>query len=433
MAVSDLRRLLDIGAAAISDIEGGASAVVTSESGGFFWGEGSELRPANNGSANPNQPDPAPQRQDINQPHLALTLMKLPVQTSISNTMATPSDISKAKIATPLPPSPPSTLHLLQNPFRTLHTIWLFTHNDLKTIIFSSLSFSIFIHIATSPTPDAHWTTHLRPIPAIVLWTWLNLLPATIDNQRQPDSIQEDALNKPWRPLPSARISPSQATSIMYASIILSLLLSIYIGGLGPCLILLVLEAWYNRFSGADENYLIRNGLNGLGFLGYLAGAAEVALRESGGVDLWKQFLCQEGGALWMGILGLVVATTVQMQDLYDQVGDSARGRRTLPLVIGDGGARWVTAGTMVAWGAGCPVFWGWRGEGIGGWVSLGLTVVVVGRMLVFREVKDDRRTFLGWNFWLIGGGYVAFTWRSRRIPGKQESSIIYRQKEQQM
>ena len=45
-------------------------------------------------------------------------------------------------------------------------------------------------------------------------------------------------------------------------------------------------------------------------------------------------------GYNWLGILGGVVVTTMQVQDLKDQAGDRARGRKTWPLVVGDSVSR---------------------------------------------------------------------------------------------
>jgi hypothetical protein len=48
------------------------------------------------------------------------------------------------------------------------------------------------------------------------------------------------------------------------------------------------------------------------------------------------------GDYLWGGF------STLHMQDMYDQAGDSLRDRRTLPLVVGDSSARWMTIVPML-------------------------------------------------------------------------------------
>lgn len=101
----------------------------------------------------------------------------------------------------------------------------------------------------------------------------------------------------------------------------------------------------------------------------------------------------------WFAIIGGIVFTTVHLQDLYDQDGDALRGRRTLPLVIGDLPTRWLIAAVMPIWGLACPLFW--RATAIG-WifsVSLGVTVVV--RTLMMRTTESDKSIFIVWNMWM--------------------------------
>ena len=56
-------------------------------------------------------------------------------------------------------------------------------------------------------------------------------------------------------------------------------------------------------------------------------------------------------------IIGAVVFSTVQMQDLYDQAGDKLRGRKSLPFVAGDAPARWMTVVPMGLWCIICPSY----------------------------------------------------------------------------
>jgi len=57
-----------------------------------------------------------------------------------------------------------------------------------------------------------------------------------MDNQRQAESIEEDKFNKPWRPLPSGRMSAGQATKLMLVFYAIALAISAYMGGLSQCL-----------------------------------------------------------------------------------------------------------------------------------------------------------------------------------------------------
>ncbi|KAI5830055.1 hypothetical protein K523DRAFT_209059, partial [Schizophyllum commune Tattone D] len=55
---------------------------------------------------------------------------------------------------------------------------------------------------------------------------------------------------------------------------------------------------------------------------------------------------------------GLIFATTGQAQDFRDREGDAAIGRKTLPIVLPQGLARWSLAVLLFAWTAGLTYLW---------------------------------------------------------------------------
>ncbi|KAF6223097.1 hypothetical protein HO173_013310 [Letharia columbiana] len=75
-----------------------------------------------------------------------------------------------------------------------LYSIWLFTYSDLKTIVGPKTAFGIFNSLQASAfdLPCLQYSTALKRLPLVVFWTWINLLPFSIDNQRQPEAIRED-------------------------------------------------------------------------------------------------------------------------------------------------------------------------------------------------------------------------------------------------
>lgn len=60
----------------------------------------------------------------------------------------------------------------------------------------------------------------------------------------------------------------------------------------------------------------------------------------------------------WLGLIAAVVFSTVQTQDMADQVGDRLRHRRSMPLTLGDGSTRWITALLMIGWSVCCALYW---------------------------------------------------------------------------
>jgi len=56
------------------------------------------------------------------------------------------------------------------------------------------------------------------------VWVWFHLLLCNVSNQAR--SCKEDKVNHPWRPLPSQRISESQAVALRWSTVVFCLLLS---------------------------------------------------------------------------------------------------------------------------------------------------------------------------------------------------------------
>ncbi|KAF6226854.1 hypothetical protein HO133_008295 [Letharia lupina] len=277
-----------------------------------------------------------------------------------------------------------------------LYSIWLFTYSDLKTIVGPKTVFGIFnsLHASAFDLPCLQYSTALKRLPLVVFWTWINLLPFSIDNQRQPEAIREDGVNKPWRPMPSQRLTPRQAKIWMLGLYPVAVMSSAYLGGLRQCLCLICLGFWYNDLGGADQNPLIRNLINSCGFLCYTSGAMEVA---------YGSWISLSPGSLlfrWFSVIAAVVLTTVHTQDMYDQAGDSLRGRWTVPLAMGDGPSKITIAIPMAFWSWFGPQFWALHIAAYILPVGLGLTIIL--RTLILRSVVDDKRTFQLWNLWVV-------------------------------
>lgn len=232
-----------------------------------------------------------------------------------------------------------------------------------------------------------------KRLPVTAFWTWINLLPFAIDNQRQQDSIKEDTENKPWRPLPSKRLTPEQAKMIMLVFYPIAFLSSLYLGGSWQCIALVGLGHWYNDLKGADSSCITRNFINACGYICFTSGALQVASDPS--AVLSKPVAYQ-----WLLTIGLVIFTTIQSQDMYDQAGDSLRKRWTVPLVVGDSAARWSIAISVGIWSWFCPSFWQLGMKGFASSVILGSGVIW--RFLSLRTVKADRASFRIYNMWII-------------------------------
>lgn len=282
-----------------------------------------------------------------------------------------------------------------------LYSIWLFTLSDLKTIVVPKTIFGILNAIAILADPkvfDEHPTkviTILARAPLVSFWVWINLLPFAIDNQRQPAAILEDKHNKPWRTMPSGRMTGRQARALMLCLYPTAVLFSLKIGGIRQCLALIALGYAYNDLSLADRGWMCRNFINAMGFCCFASGALEVALRTPLTWDHHHTVL------KWLGVIAAVVFSTVQSQDMADQVGDRLRGRRSMPLSLGDGPTRWITAVLMVGWVIISTMYWT-PGRGAQMGIAV-LGLIVARRTLVYRCCRSDKVTFRVWNAWMAG------------------------------
>ena len=162
------------------------------------------------------------------------------------------------------------------------YSIWLFTFSDLKNIVGPSTAFALLhgfggqLHEANSTFEMPLRGDFVMALFCAASWVWINLLPMDIDNQRSKSAIYEDAINKPWRPLPSKRITCKKAKMLMLILYPVALCISFYLGAGSQSVALLLLGVWYNDFGGANSGWLIRNFLNGCGFICFNSGATAV-------------------------------------------------------------------------------------------------------------------------------------------------------------
>ncbi|KAF6228820.1 hypothetical protein HO173_011668 [Letharia columbiana] len=279
-----------------------------------------------------------------------------------------------------------------------LKTLWLFTFSDFKTIVVPSTAFAILTAVSgpslttNSSVPSL---SDLYPrLPLVLSWTWLTLLLVDIANQRHPGSVLEDSLNKPWRPLPSGRISTFGARRLLLIAIpsVLAITKFFLPQGLPVTIIAIIGSYMYNDLGGADESFLVRNLMNAAAITCFGAGAAQVAIGEQVAlnVDAYR----------WLAIIAAIVTTTIQVQDMEDQEGDRARGRVTIPLFLGDVTARHSIALLVSAWSFVCPAYWGLNALGYVLPGAVGLTIA--GRTLTMRNVQADKDNWRAWNIWMM-------------------------------
>jgi 4-hydroxybenzoate polyprenyltransferase len=275
------------------------------------------------------------------------------------------------------------------------YTLWLFTVSDYKSFILPVASAGLLNLLAGSAINarqiGANDAIHvLSRIPSVLFWVWLNLLVVCVGNQRHPSSIAEDSANKPWRPLPTGRLSAASATMLWKCLHIIVPLTCVYFGATSVTIVGLVLGVLYNDLGGAEHPFF-RNLLNSLAIVGCGLGATIVAYAN-------QPFALGGPAVKWYIMLVSIVFTTIHLQDLCDQEGDQERGRRTIPLLWGDAMGRWTVILPMLTWSVIVPKFWDLPWWGFLGPCGIAATVCV--RLILFKDAVADKKSYDMWGLW---------------------------------
>ncbi|PSN65036.1 hypothetical protein BS50DRAFT_635861 [Corynespora cassiicola Philippines] len=273
---------------------------------------------------------------------------------------------------------------------------WLLTKDDAATFVVPNTIFGLCGALAGS-TLIVHSSTFLDVflrLPLVIVFNWSNLLIFDLANQRLPESAQEDALNKPWRPVPSGRLTSNQVRLAMLFFIPTVFALNHFLLQVGnECALILILTWLYNDLRGGDEDWILRNGIIAAAFALYNTGSIKIAA----GIGFSQHSALTRVGWEWVVVISGVIFTTMHVQDLKDQEGDRARSRRSAPFVLGDLVARQSISLPVIFWSCFCPWFWGCR--------LIGMVPVMIGAFVAWRCInlkgkKADRRTWELWALW---------------------------------
>ena len=102
----------------------------------------------------------------------------------------------------------------------------------------------------------------------------------------------------------------------------------------------------FNDLGGSNGNILIRNLL----VISFYDSAAIV-------ISCGKGCQLAPTGYQWIALIGLILMTTIQVQQRCDLKSDVARRQKRIPLVLGDGFMRWTIEAGVMGWSIGAPTF----------------------------------------------------------------------------
>ncbi|KAI0262562.1 UbiA prenyltransferase family-domain-containing protein [Gloeopeniophorella convolvens] len=260
-----------------------------------------------------------------------------------------------------------------------LHTAILFTWTDYKTIFLPITAFAC----ATAPVQS------LSSLFQCWIWIWLHLLLCNVSNQAR--SREEDAVNRPWRPLPSGRITESQAVALRWATVVLCVLWSsIYDQDLVLTTLGLVATTFIYDELGAASHIVGKNFCNIGGYASFEVGATTI-IGATHAMDVVS--------VTAVVISGILIFTTIQAQDFPDVEGDKALGRMTFPIYAPEF-SRAFTLFATIAWSMFLSWFWGVGPISTAVLMSFGAYVGM--RYYLWRTLEADKKSYLIFNVWLM-------------------------------
>ncbi|KAI0297384.1 UbiA prenyltransferase family [Russula brevipes] len=260
-----------------------------------------------------------------------------------------------------------------------LYTAILFTWTDYKTIF---LPVTVF---ACATAPVRSFSSLLQ----CWVWVWSHQLLCNVSNQAR--SREEDKVNHPWRPLPSGRISESQAVALRWAVVIFCIFLSsLY----DPDLVLTTLGLAATTFTydelGAASTVVGKALCTAGGYASFEIGATAII-----GTNHTMDFVSVTA----VIISGILIFTAIQAQDFPDVEGDKAVGRMTFPIYAPEL-SRFLTFFATVTWSVFLSWFWGVGPISTGVFIGFGIHVGL--RYYCWRTLEADKKSYLIFNVWLM-------------------------------
>ncbi|MFX1707160.1 UbiA family prenyltransferase [Chitinophaga sp. CC14] len=205
--------------------------------------------------------------------------------------------------------------------FREAVVLWRFIRNDIKdTIVPSLISFltAWFLY-------DHTWKSF--PVRLLFSLTYAVLYIYTFCMSNQVNSIAEDAINKPDRPLPSGLVTPKETKDRIIVYNILFLLvaymLHVFWISVGWQLVTAALNSWGWSNHWISKNHVCMSVGTFLLFTGqWTIASPQVEMTMS--------------SYLYFGLLSLWAGFSLAIQDFRDEKGDRQMGRKTLTIAMGE-------------------------------------------------------------------------------------------------
>ncbi|KAH7435177.1 hypothetical protein KP509_06G053600 [Ceratopteris richardii] len=217
---------------------------------------------------------------------------------------------------------------------RELYVSFRFVRYDLTVTVLPGALLTLATHM--KGTSVFGTTTSLTPIwrslPSSIIWMWLFVYVSNLANQIH--GAEEDAINKPSRPIPSKLVTISSAHKRFVWISAIFVLAGAWLGN-GILSLAWVVDVLINDFWGPSITYL--HWLVKPIFM-----TTGIFIMALGNPNIVAPVLDHAPTVLYMAVISVAVGLFgFNLQDIRDVEGDRAKGDRlTLPLMIGEVPAR---------------------------------------------------------------------------------------------
>ncbi|KAG1723716.1 UbiA prenyltransferase family-domain-containing protein [Suillus paluster] len=281
----------------------------------------------------------------------------------------------------------------LHSALRHFETAWLFTRSDFKTIILPVMTFATVVSPRHNPLA----------LSCSLCWLWLHLFQANVSNQAC--SIHEDKVNKPWRPVPSGRISVEESRALRWGLMVfcsgLSSLFSLNV--LITSAMSTVVMMVYDDFR-LSHHPCFKNLCNAGYYVTFELGPSLILSGESS---------LDRTSIQALSCSTLVILLTIHAQDFADVNGDRRSGRRTLPIVAPEGSRIYMLC-VLPLLSFALASFWSLGPLCSAFFISVGSGVGL--RYFLFRDEIRDQANYRLYNIWLMGVHFLPVHVRCRAL-----------------
>jgi 4-hydroxybenzoate polyprenyltransferase len=282
-----------------------------------------------------------------------------------------------------------------------LRIAYRFIGRDVPLIVAPALLMAATALHTTGPHSALAWA---RGLGGSVVFSTLFLSTFCLGNQIV--GVEEDAINKPARPIPSGLVTLRGAQVRWAAAMIALPLSSLLFGGVRLLLWALASEILFLVYDrgGLHRHWLTKNLVCVTpALLALLAGSWQAAAPLT--PDAWR----------WILFAVLTLGITMPVQDLRDVEGDRRSGRTTLSMSLGERPARALLGGLVAVLPVAthflliAPLGRGWRGTACEVVLAV-LNVVTAARVVGLRGMREDHVTYMIHTVWfaaLVGSAVI--------------------------